>query len=86
MLYFIPWAALNNLEYLGRGCGQVVSLFAFYFGNPSSHPLQFYCAKIVRTERKINEKQSGIGPLKNIEENNLAYKRNGLGREPWFSG
>ena len=46
-------------EESGRGGGQVVSLFAFYYNDPSSNPVEVFSfnLQIVWKERKMKNKK-----------------------------
>ena len=48
------------------GCGQVVSMLAFYSDDPSSNPTEddsFYSLNCLKST-KINEKEAGDGPFR----------------------
>ena len=47
----------------GRGCGQVVSVLAFYSDDPSSNPAEAYSfsCKIVFEKNKNKQKESRVG-------------------------
>ena len=48
------------------GCGQVVSMLAFYSDDPSSNPAEddsFYSLNCLKST-KINEKEAGDGPFR----------------------
>ena len=51
----------------GRGCGQVVSVFAFYSDDPSSNPADAdsFSVKFVFENNENKQKEAGVGPLKN---------------------
>ena len=50
---------------VGRGCGQVVGVLAFYSDDPSSNRAEVYnCSlKLLLKRRKINKKEAGDGPF-----------------------
>ena len=51
---------------MGRGCGQVVSVLAFYFDDPSSNPADAYSfsVKSVYGKNGNKQKEAGVGPFK----------------------
>ena len=50
---------------MDRGGGQVVSVLAFYFNNPSSNPAEAYSfsVKFVFEKNKNKQNGGGIGPF-----------------------
>ena len=50
---------------MGRGGGQVVSVLAFHFDDPSSNPAEAYSFffKIVFENNENKQKEAGVGPL-----------------------
>ena len=54
---------MRSLE--GRGGGLVVSILAFYSGDPSSNPAGYLNFSYKKT--KINKKAAGVGPSFNNE-------------------
>ena len=62
---------------MGRGDGQVVSVFAFYSDDPSSNPAEdfsFFC-NIVFEKNKNKQKGAAVGPLlNNYSTGNFYYE------------
>ena len=62
-------SAAGKKALIGRhGGGQVVSVLAFYFDDPTSNPadvyLQFFCEIVVEKDQKINKYWPGLTNLK----------------------
>ena len=55
---------------LGRGGGQVVSVFAYYSKNLVRIPLTstVYSAKFVFEKNKNKQKEAGVGPFKKVSQ------------------
>ena len=70
---------------MGRGCGQVVSVLAFYFDDPSSNPADAYSfsVKSVYEKNGNKQKEAGVGPFKGkkgLTEKFLDLNHKRLGR------
>ena len=61
---------------LGHGCGQVVSMFAFYSDDPSSNPAGVYnfSVKMWLKREKNKKKETGCGPLKKLKHHSKRRK------------
>ena len=52
-----------KVQPLGRGCGQVVSVLAFYSNNPSLNLTDAYIFLFVFEKNENKQKEAGVGPF-----------------------
>ena len=63
-------------SHLGRGCGQVVIVLAFYYDGPSSNRAKGYIfsVKAVVETNKNKQKEARVGPLKKYGHTNKSTR------------
>ena len=52
------------LAWMGCSGSIMVCIFAFYFGDPSSNPAGYQFRELYNEKMNLNEKVTGVGPLK----------------------